>query len=570
MNGQLVFTEKRNCQDCYRCIKFCPVKAVKVESHSASVIGTKCINCGMCVTVCQMQAKKVRDDTDILKEFFRKGEKVICSLAPSFVSEFPGVDSTKLISALKKLGFIAVSETALGAEIISERTMSWLAEQKNGVYLSACCPSVVRLTCIYFPDLKDNLIPVVSPMIAHGKYIKKLYGDNVKIVFVGPCIAKKNESDENNDIINAAITFKDLKNLFRENNIDPKTGPTLNKENFIPHNSAHGRIFPLEGGMTTNMKKDTVYPDISFMSISGSEKIISVLKSLKDYSPNHKIVLELMTCSGGCTNGPGTENRESDLKKRFDILKYDESSDESAGTRVLENDELTARFYSPCPSIKCLHTEDEILNAFESVGKFTSADELNCGGCGYENCREFATAMLDGKAERAMCISYMRKVAQDKASVLLKKIPAGVVIADDELKILDSNERFANMMGENTNFVYKSKSGLEGAHLPRIISFSKLFEKVLETGEDIIEKDIRFDNKYYEVSVVAIQRYKIVCGIIKDMREKDIQRQMVVERTQEVIKENMLSVQKIARLLGENASYTESMLNSILDSYDEQ
>lgn len=568
MNGMLVYTEKTNCQDCYKCIKHCPVKAIKVESHNASVIKENCIYCGKCVSVCQAQAKKIRDDTDIVKEYFRKNEKIICALAPSYVSEFSGIERGKLISAIKKLGFYAVSETALGAEIISEKTNEWLTGQGNGIYISSCCPSLVNLICKYYPELTDRLIPIDSPMIAHGKMLRKKYGKDFKIVFVGPCISKKWESDNENDVINAAITFSDLRNLFQEKSITPE------KENeeseFIPYESSIGRTFPIEGGMLVNMKRDVTYMDVSYMSFSGFDKIKMILNSMKSFNTGGKIVLELMTCDGGCINGPGSKSKTSDMEKRIDVIENSKSVEDEKDEDIMDISELMRKFDLEYPVIKCLHTEDEITDVFEAVGKFSKTDELNCGGCGYENCREFAKAMLDGKAERAMCISYMRKVAQDKASVLLKKIPAGVVIADDELMILDSNERFAKMMGEDTSFVYESKPGLEGVHLPRLLSFSKLFEKVLETGEDIIEKDIRIGNKYLIISIMAIQRYKIVCGIIQDMKEKDVQRQMVIERTEDVIKENMLSVQKIAKILGENASYTESMLNSILDSYDEE
>ena len=570
MDGMLVYTEKTNCQDCYKCIKHCPVKAIKVESHNASVIRENCIYCGRCVSVCQAQAKKVRDDTDILKGFLYKNEKIVCSLAPSYVSEFSGISKHNIISAIKKLGFYGVSETALGAEIVSEKSAEWLSKQKSGVYISSCCPSLVNLICKYYPELTDSLIPIDSPMIANGKLLRKIYGNDIKTVFIGPCISKKWESDENYDVINAAITFSDLRNLFREKNISLEEEQSRINEGFIPCESEAGRYFPLEGGMLLNMKKDVTYSDISYMAFSGFDKIKTILKSLKNINTKGKIVLELMTCDGGCINGPGCRQGASDMEKKIDVIESIQVNEDIEKFDLPMIETQDRDFGMLRPVIKCLHTEDEISDVFEAVGKFSKADELNCGGCGYENCREFAKAMLDGKAERAMCISYMRKVAQDKASVLLKKIPAGVVIADDELKILDSNERFAKMMGEDTYYVYTNKPGLEGVHLPRLITFSKFFEKVLETGEDIIEKDIRIGNKYYVISIMAIQRYKIVCGIIQDMKEKDVQRQMVIERTQEVIKENMLSVQKIAKILGENASYTESMLNSILDSYDEE
>jgi uncharacterized Fe-S cluster-containing protein len=201
------------------------------------------------------------------------------------------------------------------------------------------------------------------------------------------------------------------------------------------------------------------------------------------------------------------------------------------------------------------------------VNKKSEADELNCGGCGYDNCREFAKALIAGKAENDMCISYMRKIAQDKTNILLKKMPSGIVIVNDKLKVVDANKNFADILGDEVKMIFEANPGLYGADITKLIPYHNLFSQVLETGVDIIEQDIRDGERYYTLSVFSVQNHSLVCGIIKNLHAPEVRKDLVLNRTKEVIMENMKVVQQIAFLLGENASYTESMLNSILESH---
>ncbi|MEE1119844.1 MAG: (Fe-S)-binding protein, partial [Bacteroidales bacterium] len=216
------------------------------------------------------------------------------------------------------------------------------------------------------------------------------------------------------------------------------------------------------------------------------------------------------------------------------------------------------------------YTQQQIQEALKRVNKKSEADELNCGGCGYDTCRQFAKALIDGRAENDMCVSYMRKIAQDKTNILLKKIPQGIVIVNDSLKIVDTNEKFASMLGEEVKMLYDANPGLHGADITKLVPFHKFFSSVLSTGVDVLEQDIRDGDNYYSLSIFSVQDFSLVCGILQNLHAPEVRKDIVLKRTQDVIMENMKVVQKIAFLLGENASYTEAMLNSIVESHQDK
>ncbi|MDP4282126.1 MAG: [Fe-Fe] hydrogenase large subunit C-terminal domain-containing protein [Bacteroidota bacterium] len=573
MSTPVIYTEKNNCQDCYRCIKQCPVKAIKVEENSASIVHSLCIYCGRCIQSCPVKAKKYREDLDKAQLLIDSGEKVVACLAPSWISDFPEYSPLQWFTLIKKLGFYAVSETAIAAEWITETSRKWLEKQPAGVYLSSCCPVVVNYICKYVPEFKNNLAPVFSPMLAHGYLMKQTYGNDIKTVFIGPCVAKKEEADAYDNTIDAVITFQELRKWIEEEKISiNKTSDDLPDE-FVIGKPKTGKLFPIDGGMLANIKKDVSATDVENMTFSGINNIREVLNEVQSWNVDHKIFLELLACEGGCIKGPGTYDKEGLASKRLKIISHFLNSGDG-GVKYKEltgtGDAPETHFTRILPAITCVFNDEDIRNVLFSMGKYTEKEELNCSGCGYDNCREFAKAMLEGKAERAMCISYMRKVAQHKASVLLQKMPSGVVMVDENLHIIDCNKKFAEMMGKEAQLIFETNPGLSGADLKKLLSFHKYFSSVIETGEEMIERDIREDGNFFHLSVISIQKYKIICGIIENMREPEVQKRLMISRIRDVITQNMESVQRIAYLLGENASYTESMLHSILDSNNEE
>lgn len=553
-----LFTEKTNCQDCYKCIRHCPVKAIKVEENSASIIPENCIYCGHCVEICPVGAKKVVNDSNWVQHLIEKGEKVVVSLAPSWAADYE-YSSKEMVARLLAMGFWKVSETAIGAEIISEKTKKYLNTSGEGLYISSCCPAVVELIKKYYPEREKNLVPIASPFIAHAKFLKKYYGDDVHVVFLGPCIAKKREAIDYPDLIAGALTFNEIDSWLRN------TKPMITERNisFSPHHAAKGAVYPIDGGMIAGIKEQS---DTGYMSFTGLLKIKEILESIKEEEIEGSVFLELMACKGGCINGPMSDKSISLVNKRQRILRK---------SREKGKVEIPASLYSvEVPDILSSSTaikskeypESLIVETMAAVGKVSESDELNCGGCGYESCKDFTLAVLEGKAERSMCVSYMRKVAHNKATVLLQRMPYGVVIFDENLRIIECNKNFATLVGEEAEQIFEAKPGMEHADLSKLVSFSKLLKNFMSGGEEVLEKDIREDKKLYRISCFSIQRHKISCAILHNLKSAETNKEEVIRRARKVIKENLQTVQNVAFLLGENASSTEALLNSIVES----
>ena len=568
MSANYIFTEKNNCQDCYKCIRECPVKAIRIEEQSASIINENCIYCGHCTTVCPVGAKKAKEDISTVRYLLRSHNNVCVSLAPSWVSEFPELDQNQMVTLLRLLGFSLVSETALGAEIVSGYVADELSHHEKGIFISPCCPSTIELIHKYYPQYSENIVKVDTPMLAHGKFLREHYGNDIKVVFIGPCIAKKKEADMNQGIVDAAITFRHLRKWMEEEGLFDELPEPGKEDFFVPYAAGKGILYPVSGGMIAGVKKSGERQRVSYMSFSGIKTIVQVLGDLTKLGDHTPVFLELMACTEGCINGPGTSQGSSAAVKRVVVLDRFDQAGQSK-----EDNNLISSIYNPYsytePLVASIYTEQEIRETLKSIGKQNKNDELNCGGCGYECCVDFARAVLDGKAERKMCVSYMRRVAQDKASVLLQRMPYGVVIVDRNLKVLESNRIFAELAGEEAVLAYEAKPGLEGADLTRLIPFHHYFRNLFNSHETTLEKDIYAGSHFLHLSIFSIDGRNLLCAILHNLRAPELKREEIVKRIRTVIRENLETVQKIAFHLGENASSMETLLNSIVDIQDE-
>lgn len=562
-----VYTEPENCQDCYKCIRECPVKAIRVEDNKASIIAERCVYCGHCTQICPTGAKKIRDGLARARMVLSKYPgKVYMSLAPSYISEFGDISPSVLVESIQRLGFAGVSETALGAEMVTAATERFLSSAATGIYLSSACPVVVDYVRKYAPHLTDRITPVVSPMIAHAKMLKELYGDDIHIIFAGPCIGKKSEADEFNNLVEVAITFKDLRTWLERDAqpLDTATAET-SEPAFIPYRAGNGALYPVDGGMLAGFRDKG--SKASRMSFSGLPTIKEILSTLDAESGNGLIFLELLACEGGCINGPAKLSLTSLALKRHAVIdRCPEEEHKSDFSHI----DLSARFVPDPQNILSEYHEYQIKDALAAIGKFSAADELNCSSCGYDTCRDFAIAMLEGRAEDNMCASYMRQVAHDKATALLQKIPAGVIMVNADLKIVDMNRTFAECMGEDTLGVYDVFPGMAGAPLKAVCPFEALFRTVLATGEEIKERRIKENDRTWLLSIFNIQPHKQVFGLLQNMHEPMVKKDWMMEKTREVIRNHMLTVQKVAGLLGENAAYTDATLRSIMEAYGKE
>jgi len=559
MNSQVpIYTEKTQCQDCYKCVRQCPVKAIRVQDGSAAVMPERCVYCGTCVNVCPVGAKKVRDDLFRAKLLVKRRTTVLASLAPSYVSEFPGVPAAALIHAIRALGFSGVSETALGAQEVTAACAAELARNPTGLTISSACPTAVEFIRKYHPERLPAVSRLVSPLLAHCKLLKREFGPEAGIVFIGPCIAKKLEADQNPLLLDAALTFEDLRRWFEDRGIVPgKEGP---EDRFVPETAAAGALYPMDGGMIRGIQGASL-PPVNFMAFSGLGNLQEALKGLDGEAQG--LFLELLACEGGCVNGPRAARACGTASKWLRVMDRFPGSAQAPAAPTLDLAAAVDAGPVPAPA----HDAAELRRALRTIGKSAPEDELNCGGCGYDDCRSLAAALLDGRAETGMCVSYMRKLAMNKANALIRAMPSGVVIADENLAIVECNRPFAEMMGPDTVMIFEARPGMEGASLAKVAPFSAMFRDALEADREPIRKDLRVGDRVLRVMVFPIESGRMVGGILQDITEPAVEREQIIQKTQDVIRKNVATVQQIAYLLGENAAETELILGSIIESF---
>ena len=565
MNAQNpIFTEKARCQDCYKCVRECPVKAIQVVEDSAAVMPERCVYCGTCVNVCPVGAKKVRDDLGRAKLLLKRKIKVLASLAPSFVSEFAGIETGRLIHALRELGFWAISETALGAEEVTAACAMELENGGPGAYLSTACPTVVELIRRYHPEQIPSLTRLVSPLLAHCKLLQRAYGEAIGIVFIGPCISKKLEADARPELLDVVLTFADLRRWLEERGIDPAAEPCSEADVFMPTGAKEGALYPADGGMNRGIAHRRNTSDVKFMAFSGIHYLQEAMEGLRGQDLNQKLFLELLACDGGCVNGPQAGRTCGTALKWLQVLDY---ASEPATEAPKSSLNLFTEIY-PNPVSETARDATEVLRALRRLGKLQPEDELNCGGCGYDSCRSLATALLNGWAEPNMCVSYMRKLAMNKANALIRSMPAGVVILDENLMVVECNRRFAETLGGPTPMIFDAKPGLEGADIAKLAPAMRgFFARGLETEIEALRKDVRVEDRVLRLTVFTVEPGRIVGGVLQDITEPAVQREQILQKAQEVIRKNVTTVQQIAYLLGENAAETEMILDSLSSSF---
>jgi len=554
-----IYTERRECQDCHKCIRECPVKAIRVQDGYARIVPENCILCGNCILACPSNAKQVRNDLAQVKDLLSSGRRVFVSLAPSFVAQFPGVRPAQLIDALRQLGFEGVSETALGAQQVSASISSLMRDKPGHVWISSACPVVVDFVAKYHPECQENISALLSPLLTHCRMLRSRFGADIRIVFIGPCIAKKKEAEDHPELLDAVITFEDLDNWLFEAGIDVACLQETGEDHFALEDAREGALYPIEGGLIPGVTQDGEVKPSQVMAFSGISNVEQVLKGIAEWRPDHNIFLELTACAGSCVNGPKAARNTSIARRRFDILQYAKPATGPAVSGSL----ASTRPYVGSPIPRNEYSELQITEALRSVGKYSSEDELNCGGCGYESCREFARALIARNAERMMCATYTRKLAQKKANALLQKMPSAVVIVDEQLRIIECNANFLRLFSEDM----QHEKELEGCSLDAVIPFSNLFRRVLDSGEDIVSHDIRYDRMILNSSIFTIERHAVLCGTFQDITEPIFQKEQIIERARDVIQKNLKTVQQIAYLLGENAAESEITLNSIVRSF---
>ncbi len=567
MDEQLypVYTLKNECHDCYKCVRECFVKAIKINDNHASVINEKCIACGHCVKACPNNAKRVRQDIDKVQALFAKGKKVAVSLAPSWAGVFD-LSKSEMIAMLKKLGFSYISETALGAQEVSIQTAKMLKDADNGLYISSACPVIVDYIRIYNSKFSKNITPVASPALTHAKILKEKFGNDIATVFIGPCIAKKNEAMRHPELLDVALTFENLKFWIKDLGISSKDIKVSDDDDvFVPDFSYEGALYPIEGGMNETLKRVGVSDDIQLMNVSSLESFSLALNGLSLEKIDHKIFVEALACDGGCINGPCISTDKASILINSNIL-----SKVVNRKNVPQNPDVVVKEkYNPNPIEQNDFTLDEIVGAMQKIGKYSEDDELNCGGCGYQTCKDLARAMLAGEAEPSMCVSYMRKIATRKAAAMLRSMPAAIVMVDSNLNITEANDAFMRMFcGKNYELYATLPEGLANANLDKVVKLSPIMKMALNSEKDIHKDHYPLNGKLYDIIAFTIEPHNIVGAVITDVTQAEFNREKIAHKAQEVISKNIATVQEIACLLGEHMVDTELLLTSIAEDFD--
>ena len=546
--------KKSNCMNCYKCIRHCPVKSIRFSGGQAHIINNECILCGQCFVVCPQDAKEIVDETEKVKVLLQTGDPVYVSLAPSFVANYPGVGIEAMTRALKKLGFAGVEETAVGATMVKTEYERMLREEARDVIITSCCHSINLLIQKYVPAALEYLADVVSPMQAHCLDIKRRY-PNAKTVFIGPCVAKKDEAEHYTGIVDAVLTFEELTKWLKAEDI-------LLEKIMDKNEYSRTRFFPTTGGVLKTMER---LPDFTYMALDGVENCIEALKEVVA-GKVHKCVLEMSACVGSCLGGPIMEKyTNARIQEYMAVKAY--AGDKDFIVDQPDPLELKKGFSSIAPEA-IVPTEAEIYAVLRQMGKFRPEQELNCGSCGYNTCREKAIAICQGKSEISMCLPYLKDKAESFSDTIVENTPNGLIVLNEKLEVQQINGAARRMMN------IRAASDVMGAHVARILD-PEVFVDVLNTRRNILSRRgyLAEYKRYVDFSVMYDFDSRLLIGIMRDVTEEEMARvkkddisQKTIEVADKVVEKQMRIVQEIASLLGETTAETQIALTKLKDA----
>lgn len=562
--------KEAKCKNCYKCVRTCEVKAISVNDEQAQIMNDKCILCGHCLEACPQNAKSFLSDLERVKGYLKKGIPTIVSIAPSYLGILKYNSPGQVVSALMKLGFSQVRETAEGAVYVTNEYKKILEENRMENVITTCCQSVNDLIEIYYPSLTKYMAPVVSPMIAHGKIIRSIMGKEVKVVFLGPCISKKQEAESDprtKGYIDAVINFTELEKWLEEEHIN-----IMECEDMEPHNKDPrvNRLYPISSGVISSViatKKEV--DNYEKFYVHGLHNCIELFESMEK-GEVEGCFIEANICNGGCIKGPAVEQSQdgfSRFKIKLDMEKHIPKQPVSEEDYPEYKDLSFVKLFGDHSPNDPLPSEEEICKILKKIGKTEKSHELNCGACGYSSCREKAVAVYQGKAELTMCIPYMHEKAQSMANVVLDMTPNIIIVVDADMRITEFSHA-AEV------YFHKNRSEAKEMYLYELIDHSN-FEHVLNTHSSIMGRKVIYEDRNLATlqNIVYIEKQNSVLGIFQDISEEEEKNQQAykvkietIEMAQRVIDKQMMVAQEIAGLLGETTAETKVTLTKLRDT----
>ena len=551
--------KKSNCKSCFRCVRKCPVKAIRFSGNQAHIIGNECILCGNCVVQCPQNAKEISDSTEKVRVLIQSGDPVVVSLAPSFIANYEGVGIDSMRVSLKKLGFFDVEETAIGATIVKTEYERMLREDERDIIITSCCHSINLLVQKHFPTCLAYLADVMSPMQAHCSDIKKRI-PGAKTVFIGPCVAKKDEAEYYEGIVDAVLTFEELDKMLEEDGV--KLEARLDSEE-----KSRARFFPTTGGVLKTMAQNA--EGFTYIAIDGVENCMAALKDIES-GKIHKCFIEMSACVGSCINGPVMrKSHSSPINDYMSVANY-------AGERDFEVNQPSPEFlkknFTSIEHKLAMPSESEIMSVLRQMGKFKPSDELNCGTCGYNTCRDKAIAIIQGKAEISMCLPYLKDKAESFSDSIVKNTPNGLIVLNEDLEVQQINAAARKIMN------VRSESDVLGEPVIRILD-PTVFVQVRNSGRSVRDQRTYLAEykRYVEQTVVYDSDSHMLIGIMRDITDEEADREkkarinkQTVEVADTVVEKQMRIVQEIASLLGETAAETKIALTKLKESIGDE
>jgi Na+-translocating ferredoxin:NAD+ oxidoreductase RNF subunit RnfB len=610
---QLINIDLEKCNISHACVRACPVQAITIQKNTEypEINHDRCIGCGSCLNVCAVNAVSYINTTDQTFELLATDHKIAAIVDPSISGEFPDItDYRRFVEMIRTLGFDYVNEVSFGVDLVAKEYNNLIKNFKGKYYITANCPSIVSYIEKYYPELVTNLTPIVTPMTATAMVVRKKFGEDIKVVYFGPCVSAKDEAlrHDGPGKVDVVLTFHELREMFKKKNVKEST---VEYSDFDEPIGYLGSLYPLSkgfisaAGLNENIMESTIFT---------TDGKFNIMDAIDEFSQGPEVLKKHFNLfyNKGCLMGPGTTPDERKFLRKALVIDYAKKRLKDFDKKKWEKNmelfsdlNLSRTFVKDDQRIE-MPSEEKIEEILKSVGKSTD-EKSSCNACGFRSCHDFAVSVSQGLAKPTTCLTYSLKnkqdfiktlktnneklrksqheleenarllktenqkikVQSDTISSLLHNLPSAVVIVDEKLKVIESNNSFVNVLGEDAKLINDVIPGLIGADLKTLLPYNvyNLFNYVLQKDENILSRDVNFDEGLLNISVFSLKPNKIVGAVFRDMYVAEVRQEEIINRVTDVIDENLNMVQQIAFSLGEGASKTEKMLNSIIETY---